>query len=76
MCSQVREPTWHGFNFYPLRFQRKESRQVKHLQFLKWSGGELPEKPQDLTDLIKEVKRSSGGGDGNPRAMTTVVHCK
>ncbi|XP_075887320.1 receptor-type tyrosine-protein phosphatase C-like isoform X2 [Nelusetta ayraudi] len=55
--------------------KRKESRQVKHLQFLKWSGGELPEKPQDLTDLIKEVKRSSGGGDGNPRAMTTVVHC-
>lgn len=54
--------------------KRKESRQVKHFQFLKWSSGELPEKPQDLTDLIKEVKRSSSG-NGNPRAMTTVVHC-
>lgn len=64
-----------GFNFDPLCFQRKESRQVKHFQFLKWSSGELPEKPQDLSDLIKEVKRSSGGSS-NPRTRTTVVHCK
>uniref|UniRef100_A0A3P8SD43 Receptor-type tyrosine-protein phosphatase C n=2 Tax=Amphiprion percula TaxID=161767 RepID=A0A3P8SD43_AMPPE len=54
--------------------KRKESRPVKHFQFLKWESSELPEKPQDLTDMIKDIKHNCGGSKSQ-RSMLTVVHC-
>ncbi|KAM7388061.1 hypothetical protein PAMP_024262 [Pampus punctatissimus] len=54
--------------------QRKESRSVKQFQFLKWMNKELPEKPQHLTDMIKEIKHICGSSrsHGSP---PIVVHC-
>nr|XP_046247130.1 receptor-type tyrosine-protein phosphatase C isoform X4 [Scatophagus argus] len=54
--------------------KRKDSRSVKHFQFLKWENVELPEKPQDLTDMIKDIKRSCGSGK-LARSVPIVVHC-
>lgn len=54
--------------------QRKDSRPVKHFQFLKWVSSELPEKPQDLTDMIKDIKHSCG--NKSQRNLPIVVHCK
>ncbi|KAK9519535.1 hypothetical protein VZT92_022260 [Zoarces viviparus] len=54
--------------------KRKESRPVKQFQLLKWASGELPEKAQDLTDMIKEIKHSCGGSKSQ-RSMPIVVHC-
>ncbi|XP_047231239.1 receptor-type tyrosine-protein phosphatase C isoform X4 [Girardinichthys multiradiatus] len=53
--------------------KRKENRQVKHFQFLKWEGTDLPENPQDLIDMIKEVKRNCVGSKS--QRMPIVVHC-
>ncbi|KAM9848657.1 receptor-type tyrosine-protein phosphatase C [Aulostomus maculatus] len=53
--------------------KRKDSRAVKHVQFLKWVDRELPENPQDLTDVIKDIKSSHGGS--LQRAVPVVVHC-
>nr|XP_061831838.1 receptor-type tyrosine-protein phosphatase C-like isoform X1 [Nerophis lumbriciformis] len=50
--------------------KRKEKRTVMYVQFLKWGSRELPEKPQVLTDMIKEVKRGKTQG-GAP----VVVQC-
>ncbi|XP_045061690.1 receptor-type tyrosine-protein phosphatase C [Coregonus clupeaformis] len=56
--------------------KRKESQQVKQYQFLKWAGRELPEKPQDLTDMIKNIKQTCGYGNSKPeRILPVVVHC-
>lgn len=54
--------------------KRKDSRQVKHFQFLKWANRELPERPQDLTDMIKDIKKSFGSNKSH-RNMTVLVHC-
>uniref|UniRef100_A0A3B3TUB8 Receptor-type tyrosine-protein phosphatase C n=1 Tax=Poecilia latipinna TaxID=48699 RepID=A0A3B3TUB8_9TELE len=53
--------------------KRKDSRQVKHFQFLKWEGTELPDKPQELVDMAKEVKRSCVGSKS--QRMPILVHC-
>ncbi|XP_043986456.1 receptor-type tyrosine-protein phosphatase C isoform X3 [Gambusia affinis] len=53
--------------------KRKDSRQVKHFQFLKWEGTNLPEKPQELVDMAKEVKRSCVGSKS--QRMPILVHC-
>ncbi|XP_027883759.1 receptor-type tyrosine-protein phosphatase C isoform X2 [Xiphophorus couchianus] len=53
--------------------KRKDSRQVKHFQFLKWEGTGLPEKPQELVDLAKEVQRSCVGSKS--QRMPILVHC-
>uniref|UniRef100_A0A3B4AGJ0 protein-tyrosine-phosphatase n=1 Tax=Periophthalmus magnuspinnatus TaxID=409849 RepID=A0A3B4AGJ0_9GOBI len=37
--------------------KRKEGRAVAHFQFLKWAEGELPEKPQELMDMLKEMRK-------------------
>uniref|UniRef100_A0A674ADR0 Receptor-type tyrosine-protein phosphatase C n=1 Tax=Salmo trutta TaxID=8032 RepID=A0A674ADR0_SALTR len=59
-----------------LSLQRKDSRQVKQYQFLKWAGRELPEKPQDLTDMIKNIKQTCGYGNSKAeRILPVVVHC-
>ncbi|XP_047443648.1 receptor-type tyrosine-protein phosphatase C isoform X2 [Mugil cephalus] len=50
--------------------KRKESRPVKHYQFLKWGSTDLPEKPQHLTDMIKDIKSHK-----LQRSMPVVVHC-
>uniref|UniRef100_A0A671Y4V1 Receptor-type tyrosine-protein phosphatase C n=1 Tax=Sparus aurata TaxID=8175 RepID=A0A671Y4V1_SPAAU len=49
-------------------------RPVKHFEFLKWSSAELPEKPQDLTDVIKDIKQSCGSSKSQ-RSTPVVVHC-
>ncbi|XP_077440770.1 receptor-type tyrosine-protein phosphatase C isoform X2 [Vanacampus margaritifer] len=54
--------------------KRKESRVVKHVQFLKWDNRELPGKAQDLTDMIKEVKLNCNWGK-TQRGPPVVVHC-
>uniref|UniRef100_UPI0037E86D49 receptor-type tyrosine-protein phosphatase C n=1 Tax=Semicossyphus pulcher TaxID=241346 RepID=UPI0037E86D49 len=64
-------PTFITRNMLLRHVKRKESRPVKHFQFLKWESRELPEKPQDLTDMIKDVKHSSKSQSSNP----IVVHC-
>ncbi|XP_034439592.1 receptor-type tyrosine-protein phosphatase C [Hippoglossus hippoglossus] len=51
--------------------KRTESRSVKQFQFLKWANRELPETPQCLADMMKEIK-SGGGGS---KSQTAVVHC-
>ncbi|XP_061883610.1 receptor-type tyrosine-protein phosphatase C [Entelurus aequoreus] len=50
--------------------KRKEKRTVMYVQFLKWGSRELPEKPQVLTDMIKEVKRGK-----TPGGAPVVVQC-
>ncbi|KAL1022845.1 hypothetical protein UPYG_G00033230 [Umbra pygmaea] len=56
--------------------KRKDSRQVKQYHFLKWAGHELPEKPQDLTDMIRNIKQTCGYGNRKPeRIQPVVVHC-
>uniref|UniRef100_A0A8C7PE97 Receptor-type tyrosine-protein phosphatase C n=1 Tax=Oncorhynchus mykiss TaxID=8022 RepID=A0A8C7PE97_ONCMY len=56
--------------------KRKDSRQVKQYQFLKWAGRELPEKPQDLMDMIKNIKQTCGYGNSKAeRILPVVVHC-
>ncbi|XP_035504695.2 receptor-type tyrosine-protein phosphatase C isoform X2 [Scophthalmus maximus] len=64
-------PTFVSRNMLIRHVKRKESRRVQHFQFLKWVNGELPETPQDLTDMIKEIKGSGGSG----KSQTIVVHC-
>uniref|UniRef100_A0A6Q2Y466 Receptor-type tyrosine-protein phosphatase C n=1 Tax=Esox lucius TaxID=8010 RepID=A0A6Q2Y466_ESOLU len=56
--------------------KRKESRQMKQYHFLKWAGRELPEKPQDFMDMIKNIKQTCGYGNGRPeKILPAVVHC-
>ncbi|KAM3876327.1 receptor-type tyrosine-protein phosphatase C [Diretmus argenteus] len=56
--------------------KRKESRQVKQFHFLKWANRELPEKTQDLTDMIKSIKQTCGYGNSkSERSTPMVVHC-
>ncbi|KAM4628865.1 receptor-type tyrosine-protein phosphatase C isoform 2-T2 [Polymixia lowei] len=56
--------------------KRKESREVKQFHFLKWVNRELPEKTQDLTDMIKNIKQSCGYGNSKTdRSVPLVVHC-
>ncbi|XP_038142088.1 receptor-type tyrosine-protein phosphatase C [Cyprinodon tularosa] len=66
-------PTFITRNMLVRYVKRKESRLVKHFQFLKWEGTDLPEKPQELIDMIKEVKRSCVGS--KKQRMPIVVHC-
>ncbi|KAK1897605.1 Receptor-type tyrosine-protein phosphatase C [Dissostichus eleginoides] len=54
--------------------KRKETRSVKQFQFLTWSNNELPEKAQELTDMIKDIKQSCGGVKSQ-RNSPVVVHC-
>ncbi|XP_026178722.1 receptor-type tyrosine-protein phosphatase C isoform X5 [Mastacembelus armatus] len=51
--------------------KRKDSRQVKHFQFLKWVKREVPENPQDFIDMIKNIR----SGCKSERGMSIVVHC-
>ncbi|XP_071376465.1 receptor-type tyrosine-protein phosphatase C isoform X2 [Centroberyx affinis] len=56
--------------------KRKESRQVKQFHFLKWANRELPEKTQDLTDMIKSIKQTCGHSSSkSERSAPLVVHC-
>ncbi|XP_029355496.1 receptor-type tyrosine-protein phosphatase C isoform X3 [Echeneis naucrates] len=64
-------PTFICRNMLIRHIKRKESRTVKQFQFLQWMNKELPEKPQDITDLIKEIKRSNE----QSKSQTVIVHC-
>ncbi|XP_056234765.1 receptor-type tyrosine-protein phosphatase C isoform X2 [Seriola aureovittata] len=61
-------PTFISRDMLIRHVKRKDSRSVKQFQFLKWANRELPEKPQELTDMVKEIKTSS-------KSQITVVHC-
>ncbi|XP_070764618.1 receptor-type tyrosine-protein phosphatase C [Enoplosus armatus] len=74
VTSTDTSPTFILRNMLIRHVKRKESRPVKHFQFLKWTNRELPEKPQDLTDMIKDIKLSSGSSKSQ-RSMPIVVHC-
>lgn len=54
--------------------KRKERREINHFQFLKWTSKEVPEKPQDLTDMIKDIKQNCGTSISQ-RNNPIVVHC-
>ncbi|XP_072244883.1 receptor-type tyrosine-protein phosphatase C [Leuresthes tenuis] len=54
--------------------KRKENRQVKHFQFLKWESKQLPEKPRDLTDMIKDIQHSCESSKSQS-GIPIVVHC-
>ncbi|XP_056132483.1 receptor-type tyrosine-protein phosphatase C [Lampris incognitus] len=53
--------------------KRKESRQVKHFSFLKWVNTELPERAQDLVDMIKNIKQTCGYGKSKSERTTPIV---
>uniref|UniRef100_A0A8C6P141 Receptor-type tyrosine-protein phosphatase C n=1 Tax=Nothobranchius furzeri TaxID=105023 RepID=A0A8C6P141_NOTFU len=54
--------------------QRKEIRTVKHFQFLKWKGAELPEQTQDFMEMIKNI-RHAYKDSGSQKGVPVVVHC-
>ncbi|KAM6962535.1 receptor-type tyrosine-protein phosphatase C [Aplochiton taeniatus] len=57
--------------------KRKDERVVKQFHFLKWVGRELPEKPQDLIDMMNNIKQTCGYGNSkSDRNTPIVVHCK
>ncbi|XP_060933938.1 receptor-type tyrosine-protein phosphatase C-like isoform X2 [Limanda limanda] len=64
-------PTFIRRNLMIRHVKKTESRSVKQFQFLKWVNRELPETPQCLADMMKEIKK----GDGGSKSQTTVVHC-
>uniref|UniRef100_A0A671Y679 Receptor-type tyrosine-protein phosphatase C n=1 Tax=Sparus aurata TaxID=8175 RepID=A0A671Y679_SPAAU len=74
VASTDTSPTLITRNMLIRHVKRKESRPVKHFEFLKWSSAELPEKPQDLTDVIKDIKQSCGSSKSQ-RSTPVVVHC-
>uniref|UniRef100_A0A3P9MA91 Receptor-type tyrosine-protein phosphatase C n=1 Tax=Oryzias latipes TaxID=8090 RepID=A0A3P9MA91_ORYLA len=53
--------------------KKAETQQVNHFQFLKWKK-ELPEKPQDLTDMIKHIRSKCGNGKLQ-KGMPVLAHC-
>ncbi|XP_032381499.1 receptor-type tyrosine-protein phosphatase C isoform X3 [Etheostoma spectabile] len=73
VASTDSSPTFITRNMLIRHVKRKESRPVKHFQFLKWASSELPQNPQDLTDMIKDIKHSRGSK--SQRSMPIVVHC-
>ncbi|KAM8745202.1 receptor-type tyrosine-protein phosphatase C isoform 2-T2 [Acanthopagrus schlegelii] len=74
VASTDTSPTLITRNMLIRHVKRKESRPVRHFEFLKWSSRELPEKPQDLTDAIKDIKQSCGSSKSQ-RGTPVVVHC-
>ncbi|XP_068563645.1 receptor-type tyrosine-protein phosphatase C isoform X2 [Cebidichthys violaceus] len=74
LASTDTSPAFISRNMLIRHVKRKESRPVKQFQLLKWASGELPEKAQDLTDMIKDIKHSCGGSKSQ-RSMPIVVHC-
>ncbi|XP_059197945.1 receptor-type tyrosine-protein phosphatase C isoform X2 [Centropristis striata] len=73
VASKDTSPTFILRNMLIRHVKRKESRPVKHFQFLKWTSGELPEKPQDLPEMIKEIKHNSDSS--RQRNMPVLIHC-
>uniref|UniRef100_A0A8C3AYW8 Receptor-type tyrosine-protein phosphatase C n=1 Tax=Cyclopterus lumpus TaxID=8103 RepID=A0A8C3AYW8_CYCLU len=74
LASTDTSPTFISRNMLIRHVKRKESRPVKQFQLLKWASGELPEKAQDLTDMIKDIKHSCGGSKSE-KSLPIVVHC-
>ncbi|XP_078114764.1 receptor-type tyrosine-protein phosphatase C isoform X2 [Sander vitreus] len=73
VASTDTSPTFISRNMLIHHVKRKDSRPVKHFQFLKWASSELPQSPQDLTDMIKDIKHSCGRK--SQKTMPVVVHC-
>ncbi|XP_053285749.1 receptor-type tyrosine-protein phosphatase C isoform X4 [Pleuronectes platessa] len=64
-------PTFIRRNLMIRHVKKTESRSVNQFQFLKWVNRELPETPQCLADMMKEIKKGGGGS----KSQTTLVHC-
>ncbi|XP_051549220.1 receptor-type tyrosine-protein phosphatase C-like isoform X8 [Myxocyprinus asiaticus] len=56
--------------------KKKEILEVDQYQFLKWRNSELPENPQELIEMIRNIKEN-GGYDNSKinRNIPVVVHC-
>ncbi|XP_049911395.1 receptor-type tyrosine-protein phosphatase C isoform X2 [Epinephelus moara] len=74
VASTEATPAFISRNMLIRHVKRKESRPVKQYQFLKWASSGLPEKPQDLVDMIKDIKHSCGSSKPL-KNMPVVVHC-
>ncbi|XP_062419386.1 receptor-type tyrosine-protein phosphatase C isoform X2 [Pungitius pungitius] len=74
LASTETSPSLIIRNMLIRHIKRKESRPVKQFQLLKWASGNLPEKAQDLTDMIKYIKKSSGS-QKSQKSNPIVVHC-
>ncbi|KAL7396682.1 hypothetical protein ABVT39_009786 [Epinephelus coioides] len=74
VASTEATPAFISRNMLIRHVKRKESRPVKQYQFLKWTSSGLPEKPQDLVDMIKDIKHSCGSSKPL-KNMPVVVHC-
>ncbi|XP_069009367.1 receptor-type tyrosine-protein phosphatase C isoform X1 [Embiotoca jacksoni] len=74
VASTDTSPTSISRNMLIRHVKRKESRPVKHFQFLKWESGELPENSQDLTDTIKDIKHRCTSNKSQ-KGIPVVVHC-
>ncbi|KAL2090380.1 hypothetical protein ACEWY4_015068 [Coilia grayii] len=55
--------------------KRKDSRQVQQYQFQGWPEKGLPERPQDLVELIRAIKQSTGTSRAD-KSVPVVVHCQ
>lgn len=54
--------------------KRKESQKISHYQFLRWGDGEVPERGQELMEMLKEIRSQCGGGK-TLRGAPALVHC-
>uniref|UniRef100_A0A1A8G7Y0 Receptor-type tyrosine-protein phosphatase C n=1 Tax=Nothobranchius korthausae TaxID=1143690 RepID=A0A1A8G7Y0_9TELE len=54
--------------------RRKEIRTVKHFQFLKWKGTELPEQTRDFMEMIKNIRHAYKDSESQ-KGVPVVVHC-
>uniref|UniRef100_A0A8C9XHV9 Receptor-type tyrosine-protein phosphatase C n=1 Tax=Sander lucioperca TaxID=283035 RepID=A0A8C9XHV9_SANLU len=73
VASTDTSPTFISRNMLIRHVKVTQHRPVKHFQFLKWASSELPQSPQDLTDMIKDIKHSCGSK--SQKTMPVVVHC-
>uniref|UniRef100_A0A8C3AVG1 Receptor-type tyrosine-protein phosphatase C n=1 Tax=Cyclopterus lumpus TaxID=8103 RepID=A0A8C3AVG1_CYCLU len=74
LASTDTSPTFISRNMLIRHVKVTQHRPVKQFQLLKWASGELPEKAQDLTDMIKDIKHSCGGSKSE-KSLPIVVHC-
>uniref|UniRef100_A0AAV2KNG8 Receptor-type tyrosine-protein phosphatase C n=1 Tax=Knipowitschia caucasica TaxID=637954 RepID=A0AAV2KNG8_KNICA len=54
--------------------KRKEHRSVRHFEFVRWGEGGVPENPQELLQMLREV-RTKCGPSQVLRSTPAVVHC-
>ncbi|XP_034036013.1 receptor-type tyrosine-protein phosphatase C [Thalassophryne amazonica] len=76
VTSTDTSPTYITRNLLISHIKRKESRQVKQFHFVPWGKTALPEKPDGLINMIKDMKKVSGfDSSRSQRSSPIVVHC-